>query len=129
MDKSSALDTIENIKWDKYATPEYYSSYLAKACLLKLVSIESINDHPEICHEVLSGIGNDHAGTYYPIIFEVIDFLIDLESSYENEFVRKATNAILSDFSYFEIDYGNLKPDDLEALIMNTKSKLNKYKD
>ena len=129
MNKSTALSIIENIDWDKYSTPSEYSPKQVKKTFINLISIEKISDYPDICHEVQSSIGNDHSGTYYPIVFEIIDFLIEVEANFENEFVRKTTNAILNNLCYFEIDYGNLNYEDLGPLINKTKSKLDKYKD
>lgn len=129
MKKSTALNIIEKIAWDKYSVPSEYSAKQAKISIINLISIEEINDYPDICHKVQSSLGNNHSGTYYPIIFEIIDFLIEVETSFENEFVRKTTNAILNNLCYFEIDYGNLNCNNLEFRINETKTKLDKYKD
>ncbi len=129
MDKILALNRIKNIEWDKYCTPNEYSPEQAKTSITNLVSINGTDHYPDICHDVQSSIGNDHCGTYYPLIFEIIDFLIEIESDFENEFVRKATYAILNNISYFEIDYGNLNFNEIEALTNKMKTKLNKYRD
>ena len=128
MDKASALELLNQMEWDKYKAPKFYDPIAAKEVMLKLISITDPRDHPDICHEVQSTIGNDHGGTYYPIVFDLLDFLMLLEAGFVHKAVRDASYAILNNISYFQLECDDLN-EEIATLDMDLKTKLARYRD
>lgn len=82
MEQSRLLQQIESIQWSEFAQPEWNGP---NSVVLALTSAASASD-AESCttayNKVLYALGNNHAGTYYPVILAalpVFDSLVRLD--------------------------------------------------
>jgi hypothetical protein len=64
------LDRINAVPWSNYAQPEWNKPTTVADALAKVARAES-GAH----HSLLYAVGNDHAGTYYPVLLAVMPFL------------------------------------------------------
>lgn len=122
-------ERVQSVGWSRYSGPEYYSQEELEESLIHLSRNDESRASNGLDNKVLFAVGNNHAGTYYPAILEVADFLIELEESSTNEAVRKCAYAILNDLFYFSPDVGNYTGHSFEEIESFVKEKLSPYAD
>ena len=69
-----------------------------KSALRSLVTVASESDAERGYHRLLSSLGNDHAGTYFPVAVCVVPFIGEL-LRYHNPMTRKAALNALADLT------------------------------
>jgi len=124
MDINEFITKVKSINWHNYTetTPIYgqkswcnYSETIS-ASLITLALAESgtsagilLAEHfgsdlllnPSISHDVLSAIGNDHGGTYYPVVCEALPFIFQVALFGNHLVARNSAINILIDLYYF----------------------------
>ena len=101
-------ERIENIKWDDYPAPEWNEAGTVSSSLLALASLSDGNAENETYNRVLFALGNNHGGTYYPIVIPAVAFIIEIAEQGRSHVSRKCSLDILIDLiSSFdaEIEY------------------------
>lgn len=69
------VDGIKNVDWTSFAQPPWNrGDEVAKALNLLLEAYDR-DSMEKSYHRVLYAVGNNHAGTYYPVVLAVIPFL------------------------------------------------------
>jgi hypothetical protein len=91
------IEEIYETKWSAYQGPEYYNSDRAVNSLLDLVRLRFEVDKWAVYNNVLSGIGNNHAGNYYPAVLKAVPLLLQLIRKSEHELVRNCTLEIITE--------------------------------
>lgn len=91
------IEKIYATKWSAYHGPEYYSADKVVNSLLSLVRLRYEVDKWQVYNAVLSGIGNNHAGTYYPAALKAVPLLLQLLRNSEHELVRNCTLEIITE--------------------------------
>ena len=121
---SSLLGIEEKIilvNWDSYEGPEYYEPERAKNSLLSLVSLDNEIENTKTYNNVLFGIGNNHAGTYYPAAREAVKIICEIATKSECEISKNCALEILVDlYCSFEPElgsYSSISSEQLESLI------------
>ena len=94
------IENVNRINWKQFNGPEYYRPDEIITSLTNLVNLRSEDEKWNIYSDVLSAIGNDHAGTYYPVIIDILPLIIGLLKSSRHEPVRNCILEILSDWYY-----------------------------
>ena len=122
-------EKIISVDWLKYSGPEYYDPEEMVESLIHLSSHNESRARHGLDHKVLSAVGNNHAGTYYPAILEAADLLIEMEQSSELEKVRKCAYCILNNLYYFQPDVSNYKDHSYEHILSFVREKLSDYSD
>jgi hypothetical protein len=69
------LESLSHIDWAAFAQPAGNRTDTVPRALLKLNAVTSEEEGTEAYHEFLFAVGNDHAGTYYPVVVPTIQFL------------------------------------------------------
>lgn len=67
------LDRIKSVEWRNYAQPEWNKPTSIVDALAKCVESDSAG-----YDSLLYAVGNNHAGTYYPVLLAVMPFLEEL---------------------------------------------------
>ncbi|MGG9963736.1 hypothetical protein [Ferruginibacter sp. SUN106] len=101
------IGKINHINWSQFNEPEYYRPDNVVLSLTNLVNLRNEDEKWNIYNDVLFAVGNNHAGTYYPVITEVLPLVTRLLISSPHELVRNCILEILSEWYYsFEPDPG-----------------------
>ena len=67
------LDRINAVPWGHYAQPEWNKPNSIAEALAKVVRAD-----PGAYNSLLYAVGNNHAGTYYPVLLAVLPFLEEI---------------------------------------------------
>lgn len=118
------MDVIEKIvsaDWKQYNGVAYYSSDKVVDSLSQLCNLTAEEDNEKIYNFVLSSIGNNHGGTYYPAILSALTIIIEIARQGKSEVSRNCAIEILSDLYYcFEPEienYSKISRQDLETFV------------
>lgn len=68
------LSGLDHEEWGRYAQPPWNATSEVSAALRALADAGDI-DRSRAYHRVLYAVGNDHAGTYFPVVIPAIPFL------------------------------------------------------
>ena len=102
-------EKIKAINWTDYEPySEYYDPKKAMEALLKLSVLENDKENANTYNSVLSSIGNNHAGTYYPVIRGAIGIITEIALDENSEVARNCALEIICDLCFsFEPETGN----------------------
>ena len=81
MTSGELLVAIDEADWERFAGPEYYDPESARRSLRELASIENEAAADTAYNDVLFGIGNSHAGSYYPAALCAVPLLVRISAS------------------------------------------------
>ncbi|MBP6825557.1 MAG: hypothetical protein KA165_03260 [Saprospiraceae bacterium] len=97
MNTEKTIEKIKNIDWEEYNGPEYFSPSEVIESLCHLVLLTEDHQKPDVYNSVLFAIGNNHAGTYYPVIREALHFILEVAVEGDSEVARNCALDILTD--------------------------------
>jgi len=111
-------EKIKTIDWTNHnGCNKYYNSEKCQKSLLELILLNKESKITNTYDNVLFSIGNNHAGTYYPVILDALDIIIEVARNAQNEIARNCALEIISDLSFsFEPDAENYKSISTEEL-------------
>jgi hypothetical protein len=69
------LDGLDLVDWDSAPQPRWNRPGEVPAALRALATASGDDDSWNAYHRVLYATGNNHAGTYYPVVLNVVPFL------------------------------------------------------
>jgi len=69
------LETLETIAWANLAQPASNATDEVPRALLRVAALRLEDDGSAAYHSFLYSVGNNHAGTYYPVIVQAMPFL------------------------------------------------------
>lgn len=69
----TVLDRVKGVHWRLYDQPEWNDPLSVPKAIEKLLNSE---EDAYIC--LINAVGNNHAGTYYPIVLELLPFLEEI---------------------------------------------------
>ena len=69
------LDGLDTISWDDLSQPEWNGPSEVSNALLAIAAIANQRDADAAYNRFLYALGNNHAGTYYPVALWAIPFL------------------------------------------------------
>jgi len=69
------LEHLESVPWSSLAQPSTNTPSSVPDALLRLAAAESEAEAREAHHRFLFTIGNNHAGTYFPVVLQTLPFL------------------------------------------------------
>jgi hypothetical protein len=90
---------LSDVDWESYPRPEHDPHGTVTEALQALAAADDA-DTDEICSKVLYALGNNHAGTYYPVVIAALPVLGKILRAGPRA-ARRATLAILSDLACF----------------------------
>lgn len=96
MEQSTLLQKIESIPWSEFAQPEWNepeSVPLALSCAANACDAESCNAAYD---KVLYALGNNHAGTYYPVLIAALP-VIESMIRWDSLWPQRAALCLLDD--------------------------------
>lgn len=68
------LERLETIDWGRHAQPPWNTPGAVPAALRAIADVADL-DRQLAYHRLLYALGNDHAGTYFPVALPAISFL------------------------------------------------------
>ncbi len=92
---------IGAIKWDSFGSPADYQPREVPRALRAVIAAKSQDSAQNAYHKVLFAIGNNHAGTLYPVAPYVVPILIRMSRS-DCGWTRWTALEILTDAIHFE---------------------------
>jgi phosphopentomutase len=107
---------IRITEWSNYSGSPWYKPEEVVIALERLANLKKKDQAENVGHVVLSAIGNNHAGTYYPAIETALDIIIAIAEQEENTISKQCALGVLYDLTCFEVD--------LEGYTKTTKEKL-----
>jgi len=120
---------ILSIDWSTYKGPTSYNSEVVADALIALMELDDSSQAHDVGDKLIYAIGNDHAGTYYPVVLGALDIIIGIEKCTQKKASKSCALAILNDLYYFEPDvanYGDCTTSELKAYV---REKLRLYSD
>jgi len=120
---------ISNVDWAGFNGPSMYDANAVPSALHSLLELDDSNKSEEVGNNLISALGNNHAGVYYPVALNAFDYIIQIANSTESKTCRMCALAVLNDFYYFEPDvegYSECTAEELKKII---KRKLLPYSD
>ena len=121
---------VLSVDWTKFNGPELYNPRKVPEALIALAELKDSSQANRVGLEVVNAIGNNHSGTYYPVILEALDFIIMLEKNSVNNKTRKICSAaILNDLYYFEPELGSWSDCAITELKKIATAKLSPFSD
>jgi hypothetical protein len=72
MEQSALLRQIESIPWAQYAQPEWNKPQSVALALANAATAADANSCSAAYDRVLYAMGNNHAGTYYPVLLAAL---------------------------------------------------------
>ena len=94
----------KSISWSSYRGPNGYAPEKVPLCLESLESLSSDSGLQRTYDNVLSTIGNNHAGTLYEAAVHAVDFVIEIALHASTASARGCALEILTDLLSFESD-------------------------
>ena len=116
------INNVENTNWQECEeltcfVPEKVPAALISLALVDKESNDGIYDtkgveydlllNPKITNNLLSAVGNNHAGTYYPVIKKALSYIIQVSLSGNHIVARNCAVNILIDLYFFHPDDGS----------------------
>ncbi len=129
MSMSNLKEEINNVDWSSFDGPSSYDATVIPSVLNALMELDNSERAEEVGNKLVYAIGNDHAGTYYPVVLKALDYIIAIGKSTQNKACKTCALAILNDLYYFEPNvegYSDCTADELKDFV---KDKLKPYSD
>ena len=90
------LDDLDRIAWDSKARPNSDNARSVPEALRRIGAADSSEAAKRSYHAFLYAIGNNHAGSYYPVVLDTVPFLASMLDS-SNPWARATVLDILID--------------------------------
>lgn len=123
MNKGDYEHEIVKFDWSIYSGPDYYEPKNVPLALLELINLENEEDNNAVYNSVLSAVGNNHGGTYYPVIERAIKYIIGTALGSEFEVARNCSlNMLIDLYATFDAEickYTKITFEDLEKVVSN----------
>jgi hypothetical protein len=119
VDIQKYIADVKSIDWNKYKYRAYNSPQNVCDTLVSLAIAENEEENrkgdvllaPAVYNDVLSAIGNNHAGTYYPVALEALPFILKVALYGNHEISRNCAINILNELFFFTSEDGDLELD------------------
>jgi hypothetical protein len=109
----SPFDDIHNISWERFSQPEWNHPDTVPQALQLLASVDDQTLGRRVYHKVLYALGNNHAGTVYPVALPAVPFIRSIAASGQ-VWARRTAFDILIDLCMFDPEPGyemSIQPD------------------
>ena len=90
------LENLDEVAWEGIAQPEWNSPDEVPNALRAVLTIQKSSDADKAYQRLLYSLGNNHAGTFYPIATAAVPFLGEL-LHHENVLIRQVVLNVLVD--------------------------------
>ncbi|MDI1448475.1 hypothetical protein [Polyangium sp. 6x1] len=90
------LDDVDDVPWASFPQPEWNEPDHVPSALRALASCVSEEEARRAYDDFLYAVGNNHCGTYYPVVLPTLPFLARILES-DNELARRTTLDALID--------------------------------
>ncbi len=129
MNHKQLRDKIEKTDWHQYSGPDCYEADDVRPVLLSLLEFEKGKDPNHLGDKILFAVGNNHRGTYYPVLFAALEIIIAISSDDSNPPRQRCALATLNNLHYFEPEIGEYQGCTNEELGSFARKLLTPYSD
>ena len=92
------LETLDTVPWAEIPQPRWNTADQVAGALRSVVNSATKKDAEDAYHGVLYALGNNHAGTYYPVALWAVPFLGEL-LGHANPLVRETSLDVFIDLA------------------------------
>ena len=96
------LEGLDDFDWTAVPGPKWYRPSDVPSALRALAS--NPEGRGDVTSQALFAFGNNHAGTYYPVVLPALPFLRQI-LEHGDRSARMATMAVLEELTYFEPEF------------------------
>lgn len=124
------LKALDDVAWESKIQPAWNNARALPDALRNIGAAESGDAAAGAYHEFLYAIGNNHAGTYYPVVLDTVPFLASFleanESSRETvlDIVIDLLGSFGPEVGYEVVDTGDGTTVDLRVLLHRSMASL-----
>lgn len=72
------LEELDRVDWERAEQPSWNRPFVVPDAIRRLADSVSEDDGLRAYHDFLFAIGNNHAGTYFPVVLATLPFLGDI---------------------------------------------------
>lgn len=90
------LESLEDVNWAEIPQPVWNSPDEVPSALLEVSKVGSEAASEHAYNRLLYVFGNNHCGSYYPVVLSAVPFMVEM-LSHENSLVRKTVLDVLLD--------------------------------
>lgn len=106
MDQSTLHDKIDSINWSEFAQPEWNESGSVSLALNSAAIAYDANSCATAYTKVLYALGNNHAGTYYPVVLAALPVFESMVQA-DGQWVQRIALCLIDDlFASFSPEPG-----------------------
>lgn len=112
MDISRFIEKVNSTDWQNYDDPEYFRYRYDGICsfaqtvpslLIALAALDNESDElNDLNGQIRFAVGNDHRGTYYPVIREVLPFIVEVALFGNHVEARASAICVMEDWYFFD---------------------------
>ncbi len=120
LSEKNIIEQINQIDWNEYIVFEYCNKEKAISAIRSLINLKNESEKNKTYNDVLYTVGNNHRGTYYPMIKEILPIIINLAEKSEFEIVRNCSLEVIIDLYCFEPElysYNKISHEDLLSFV------------
>jgi hypothetical protein len=102
MERANVLSRLDATPWREFAQPEWNQPDSIAKALVKVVEAESAASCSAAYDSLLYAVGNNHAGTYYPVLLAIMPVLESILSENAHWPQRAVLSALDDLFASFQ---------------------------
>lgn len=115
--ENQILHQINSTNWNEYDGPEYYNAGEIISVLTDLANVKTEKRNNRLYNDVLFAVGNNHSGTYYPVVLKALPVIMKIAEASSSEVSRNCTLKIISDlYCCFDPELGTYNKITVEEL-------------
>jgi hypothetical protein len=122
-------EKIYKTDWSSFSGPLGYDFKKVSPALVSLMEIESSQQTQDVTNQLISALGNNHAGVYYPVVIGALDYIIEIAKTTDSSPCRMCALSFLNNLYYFEPDASEYSDCTSEFLKGYVQDKLLPYSD
>ncbi len=97
MNTEEVLNEIVREGWASFRGPQYYRPDKVADALTSLILLKHTSQENSVYNNVLSAVGNNHGGTYYPVAELALKYILITATTGNSEIARNCALDILFD--------------------------------
>jgi hypothetical protein len=116
------LDRINAVSWQSFAQPEWNKPASVPDTLARIVSARETSALDDLHDRLLYALGNNHAGTYYPVLLAALPFMKEIIEGADPWPARIALGALDDLFASFHPEPGFEKIADASGSMLDVEA-------
>ena len=118
-------EEIAKVDWSSFNGPSMYDAKAVPLALYSLIDLDNSSKAEAVGNMLISALGNNHAGVYYPVVLKALDYIIAVANCGSNDISKICALAVLNDLYYFEPEvegFSTCAADELKEAVLEKLS-------